>query len=97
MAQREKRGRRCDNGCESWPDDDQYNICPVCQEETSKYSNLIPLDPEEAVEIAVRASFERYYEKHCRKRGYGADGTIPIPQALSDEWDAKYPEGRPND
>lgn len=51
-------GRRCDNGCESWPDDKRYKRCPSCGEPATRFSNLQPLDKLEA----LYAEFEAYYE-----------------------------------
>jgi hypothetical protein len=53
-------GRRCDFGCESWPDDDHYKTCPSCGKETTRYSNLRPLDRTEA----LIAEFEAFYEDY---------------------------------
>ena len=52
-------GRRCDVGCESWPDSDNYKTCPVCGEETTRFSNLKPLTQPEA----NAREFELFYER----------------------------------
>ena len=57
----ERPGRRCQIGCESWPDDDAYDMCPRCGEPTTRYTNLRPLDVFEAHAIASRLDFEDYY------------------------------------
>jgi hypothetical protein len=52
-------GRRCDMGCESWPDDDKYETCPICGQEAERFSNLDPLTETEA----AHALFEHFYAK----------------------------------
>lgn len=54
-------GRRCDIGCESWPDDDAYDLCPRCGGPTTRYTNLYPMDVFEAHSIAAHLDFEDYY------------------------------------
>lgn len=61
-------GRRCAFGCESWPDDDEYNVCPKCGSETSRYRNLNPLSEEEARSIKLHIEFEEYYEQREQER-----------------------------
>lgn len=51
-------GRRCDLGCETWPDDDRYDTCPECREETTRYSNVKAITAEEA----SAREFELFYE-----------------------------------
>jgi hypothetical protein len=59
----QQHGRRCAIGCESWPDDEEnYGICPICHEQTTRYSNLYPLSEEEAWTKKVSADFEDFYE-----------------------------------
>lgn len=61
-----KNGRRCDIGCESWPDTAEYKVCPVCGEQTTCYSNLHPLDVDEARSKRLHIEFELYcYEKRA--------------------------------
>jgi hypothetical protein len=76
-------GRRCTYGCETWPDELVYNKCPVCGEDTVRYSNVHPLDADEA----ARAAFEAFYER----RGFKDDGEVPehVQELLDrplDEW-----------
>lgn len=59
----ERAGRRCAVGCESWPDDEQYNPCPRCGLPTKRYSNLLPLSDEEALSIANQIDFEDFLEQ----------------------------------
>lgn len=66
-------GRRCDLGCESWPDDDRYVNCPVCGEPTTRFSNLRPLSPSEA----NHAEFEAHYIEHCLTLRQPVDGPLP--------------------
>ncbi len=65
-------GRRCDIGCESWPDSNKYARCPLCHEETTRYTNLKPISETVARELA----FEAYYEEHCAERGQAVDGPL---------------------
>lgn len=52
-------GRRCDAGCESWPDTEKYKTCPVCGEQTTRFRNLEPLTQKEA----NAREFELFYER----------------------------------
>lgn len=83
-------GRRCDMGCESWPDDKKYEKCPVCGQETTRFSNLRPLDNSEA----AHAAFEAYYAKiEAQRKGLE-------PQMTPEEtlyWEGKYPGGKSSD
>lgn len=65
-------GRRCDLGCESWPDEDQYTVCPLCGDPAERFSNLEPLTPSEA----KHRRFEAYYEQHCHELGIPVDGPL---------------------
>jgi hypothetical protein len=71
------QGRRCDIGCESWPDDERFKFCPICDEPTTVYNNVDPLDEDEAQSILRHSEFERYYEEHCRERGIDVEGPLP--------------------
>jgi hypothetical protein len=66
-------GRRCEAGCESWPDDPRYATCPLCAEPTTRYRNLQPLSQSEAAHRA----FEAFYEERCAARGVSVDGPLP--------------------
>lgn len=50
-------GRRCPQGCETWPDNEKYTTCPKCGEPTTRYSQVHPLTEDEA----IQASFEAFY------------------------------------
>lgn len=51
-------GYRCEAGCASWPDEERYTTCPICDEPTRRFRNLQEvLTPEEA----TMARFEVYY------------------------------------
>ena len=71
------KGRRCDLGCESWPDEPIYSTCPACGEATKQYTNLTPLDPEDAQRFLLLAQFEEFYARRCALRGISVDGPIP--------------------
>lgn len=69
-------GRRCDIGCESWPDKAIYQTCPVCGEKTTRYSNLTPLPDDEAERVLLMKQFDRYYERWCAQRGQPVEGPL---------------------
>lgn len=83
-------GRRCAIGCESWPDSDEYKVCPSCLEPTKRYRNLTPLTEDEGKFKKLHIEFEEYYERRCLDRGISANGPIadefvasgPIPERL---------------
>jgi hypothetical protein len=85
-------GRRCDPGCESWPDDDRYKTCPLCGEETTRYRNLRPITQDEANEL----EFEAFYEKHCIDNDQPIDGPLGMGPEEEAEWDERYPDGTPD-
>ena len=89
-------GRRCDPGCESWPDSDDYKRCPTCGEKTTRYSNLRPLDEGEAHSLKAQGEFKVFYEVWCRKKGQSDDGPLPMDREEAVYWDEKYPGGRPD-
>lgn len=55
-------GRRCSSGCATWPDDDQYEVCPICKEETRRFRDLTPLNHKDAKSRKLHAEFNDYYE-----------------------------------
>lgn len=65
-------GRRCDVGCASWPDEEQYAVCPVCGEETIRFSNLTPMTQSQA----NHTEFEAYYVDHCLGLNQTLDGPL---------------------
>jgi hypothetical protein len=76
-------GRRCDLGCASWPDELIYGKCLDCGEPTTRYSNLTPMDADEAKSAFSHAQFEEYYARRCRLRGIPESGPLPDePAAL---------------
>lgn len=71
--------RRCAIGCETWPDEILYKKCPVCGEETDRFSNAADYEivsREEALSRKAHAEFEEYYARRCRARGIPVDGPI---------------------
>lgn len=62
-------GRRCDMGCETWPDDDDYARCPQCGEPTTRYRDVHPLDADDARSKRLHIEFERFYAERCERRG----------------------------
>lgn len=57
-------GRRCEAGCESWPDDPRYKVCPICGEATKRYRNLSPLDKSEALHAEFEAFYAAWDDEH---------------------------------
>jgi hypothetical protein len=76
-------GRRCEIGCESWPDEAEYSKCPQCGEETKRWKNLHPLNADEARSIRLHAEFERYYARRCHLRGVPVEGPLPESKSTS--------------
>lgn len=72
-------GRRCDLGCESWPDDKRYDKCPSCGRETTRYSNLRPLDKLEALFAEFEAFYEDWDNEHDADRLTRLDDIDPGP------------------
>lgn len=69
-------GRRCDIGCESWPNQELYARCPICGEATKVYTNLRPLSEKEAASILSHKEFEVYYERYCALKGQSVEGPL---------------------
>lgn len=63
-------GRRCDLGCETWPDQELYRKCPVCGEKTDRFSNAGSdlLDEAEALVKLLYSQFEEYYRRWDSQR-----------------------------
>lgn len=69
--------RRCEIGCESWPDDDIFITCSVCGERTRRVGNISPTIPfEEARSIKLRELFDEYYARRCERMGIPAEGPL---------------------
>lgn len=62
-------GRRCDMGCETWPDEDDYKECPQCGEQTRRCRGVRPLSSEEAQSRKAHLDFEALYEVHAAEVG----------------------------
>lgn len=69
-------GRRCDIGCETWPDDDRYEECVHCGEPTTRFRNLRPIPEDEAELVVSYLKFEEYYADHCSQHGVSVDGPL---------------------
>lgn len=76
-------GRRCEIGCESWPDEAIYDPCPTCGQKTTRYRNLTPLPADEARSILLHEQFERYYERRCHRLGIPVEGPLPERKSTS--------------
>lgn len=73
---RDTWGRRCELGCESWPDSLEFNTCLRCGGPTKRYSNLQPMSLEEGRSALAHAKFTAYYEKHCAELGIPVSGPL---------------------
>lgn len=87
MAHSGGLGRRCEIGCETWPDSDEFKTCPKCGEPAKRYSGMTPLTLEEARSIKAHIDFDAYYERHCARLGIPASGPLegeagPLPLSL---------------
>jgi hypothetical protein len=80
-------GRRCEIGCETWPDTDDYEICPVCSRPTRRFRNVSPMNESEA----RHAHFEAFYEEWDKRPKVRLQMT---PEELL-RWDSLYPGGKP--
>ena len=82
-------GRRCEIGCETWPDDDKYKACPECGETTTRYRGVEPLSEEEA----APRRFEAFYREWDEKM---PDVRLKMTPEETLRWDGLYPDGRPS-
>ena len=69
--------RRCELGCESWPNLSAFETCPACGEATTLYREMEPLGIIEAQRLKNDLEFETYYSDRCDKRGIPTDGPLP--------------------
>jgi hypothetical protein len=76
-------GRRCSLGCETWPNTEEYALCPQCGSPTSKFRGVEPLDEEEARSLKLHFEFEKFYEKWCRDREQPLEGPLEEPTEIS--------------
>lgn len=60
-------------GCQTWPDDDAYNVCPQCGDPTRSYSRVTPLSAEDAASLVKHLDFEGYYDEWCIRNGVPHD------------------------
>lgn len=81
-------GRRCDLGCETWPDDDKFKVCPECGEKTKRYKGVNPITDEEAVPYLFEAFYQEWDEKMPETR-------LQMTPEEHLRWDALFPNGRP--
>lgn len=72
-------------GCESWPDQILYQRCPICGEETQRFSNGRPLPDDEAELKLSHIEFEKHYERHCALRGQPLDGPLYPNDDINEE------------
>lgn len=50
--------------------------CPICGEQTTVYTNLQPLDSDEAASILSHIQFEKFYERYCARKGIKTEGPL---------------------
>lgn len=82
-------GRRCEIGCETWPDTDKYKRCPECGEPTKRYRGVEPLSEEEAAPLAFEAFYKEWDDKM-------PDMRLKMTPEETLRWDGLYPDGRPS-
>lgn len=82
-------GRRCDLGCETWPDDDMFDVCPECGQKTTRYKKVSPIDMEDAVPMLFEAFYREWDKKKPEER-------LRMTPRESRKWDDLYPDGRPS-
>jgi hypothetical protein len=84
-------GRRCEIGCETWPDVGAYRVCPECGEPTTRYrgENIRPISEEEALPRLFEAFYREWDEKMPPTR------LLMSPQETI-RWEELYPNGRPS-
>lgn len=88
-------GYRCDIGCASWPDMVLYKQCPTCGGPCTRFSNLTPMEPDEAEPLLKAAldekraqresaqrhrDFEAFYKRHCDAIGIPHEGPLSVEQ-----------------
>ena len=85
------QGRRCDMGCETWPDDFKYRVCPECGQPTARFqgSNIHPLTEEEAAPKLFEAFYREWDQNMPPTR-------LDMAPDESVKWDSLYPNGRPS-
>jgi hypothetical protein len=70
--------RRCDIGCESWPDKAIFSTCLDCGEPTERVGNIEPTISDEDAEVRLLyVQFDRYYERWCAAKGQPVEGPLP--------------------
>ena len=69
--------RRCDIGCESWPDEMIFATCTYCGEKTTRYEKMEPtVSREKARSVKLHELFDKFYERRCEQLGIPADGPL---------------------
>lgn len=86
--------RRCDVGCETWPDDSDFKRCPVCGEKTDRFSNGRPLDMDEAQAIKRAREFEHFYARWCKDQDQPVEGDLPSGPDEA-KYDDAWPDNKP--
>ena len=75
--------RRCDIGCESWPDDPIFTTCTYCGEQTRRVRNATPtVEFEEARSIKLHELFDLFYERRCEAKGIPSEGPMPAEDPM---------------
>src|SRR4051794_19383456 len=70
-------GRRCEQGCATWPDKVEFERCLHCGRPTSRHSGLSPMAMKEAKSLLVRAKFNAFYAKRCERLRIPVAGDLP--------------------
>jgi hypothetical protein len=60
---------RCPMGCENWPNNKDYAVCPICNEKTKMVMGpaSVPLTEEAAKSIKLHAEFDTFYETRWKR------------------------------
>lgn len=60
-------------GCQTWPDSDDFKVCPQCGDATRRYRGVQPLSLEEAESVVKHIDFELYYDNWCARNNVPHD------------------------
>lgn len=82
-------GRRCSMGCETWPDDEVYRVCPECGQDTKRYRG-VTVSIEEPQ--ASHRRFEAFYNEWDERM---PDERLKMAPEENLKWDSLYPDARP--
>jgi hypothetical protein len=82
-------GRRCGVGCETWPDEKDYEICLICGQPTRRYRGVQVIE-QSALDHYLFEQFYKEWDKRPAVR-------LQMTPEESLKWDQLYPDGRPRE